>query len=116
MPIASRIFLAFCLVLVVVLTLGLWSLQSTRELLELTSALVSRGLPAARLEITLSELCRPWSATRLRRCSSRTKATRHSTGKPRRRSDRDSMSWRPWSTVSTPSERSSRCAPGSACY
>ncbi len=55
LTIARKIFLAFCLVLLVVLGLGLWSLGTTRRLSALNEALVTRAIPAMRDQLALME-------------------------------------------------------------
>lgn len=52
---AGKIFLAFCLVLLVVLGLGLWSLGATRRLHTLNRALLERAIPALRLQVELQD-------------------------------------------------------------
>jgi|GEM_PF-1001686 len=54
-PIAGKVFFAFCLILLVVLGLGLWTLHATRRLHEVNQALLGRGLPAVRLQRALAE-------------------------------------------------------------
>ena len=54
--IARKIFLAFCLVLVVVLGLGLWSLQATRRLHALNRSLLTQAIPAVRDQLALVAL------------------------------------------------------------
>ncbi len=55
LTIARKIFLAFCLVLLVVLGLGLWSVGTTRRLRALNEALVTRAIPATRDQLALME-------------------------------------------------------------
>lgn len=53
--IAGKVFFAFCLILLVVLGLGLWSLHATRQLQVLNQTLLTQALPAARMQIALRE-------------------------------------------------------------
>jgi len=55
LTIARKIFLAFCLVLLVVLGLGLWSLQATRRLHNLNQSLLTQAIPAVRDQLALIE-------------------------------------------------------------
>lgn len=53
--VGQRIFLGFGLVLLVVLGMGTWSLRATRQLREVTSALLTQTVPAIRLEVSLRQ-------------------------------------------------------------
>jgi len=55
LTIARKIFLGFCLVLLVVLGLGLWSLQATRRLHALNQSLLTQAIPAVRDQLALIE-------------------------------------------------------------
>ncbi len=55
LTIAWKIFLAFCVVLLVVMSLGLWSLQATRRLHELNQTLLDHAIPAVRLQLVLEQ-------------------------------------------------------------
>jgi len=56
LSIAWKIVVAFCLVVLVVLGLGLWSLQATRRLHDLNQTLLTEAIPAVRLQLSLGEL------------------------------------------------------------
>jgi signal transduction histidine kinase len=55
LTITWKVFLAFCLVVLVVLALGLWSLHATGRLHGLNQRLVSEAIPALRLQRALEE-------------------------------------------------------------
>jgi len=54
--IARKILLVFCVVLMVVAGVGLWTLHSTRRLHHLNQQLLLRAIPATRIESQLAEL------------------------------------------------------------